>query len=177
MPRIILISTIALGLFGGGYFLAYKNKKVTSSLEFSAFNPNPGKANLPIQIQIKHSEINDDNNQPVEIRAQFSVNQPEDQVIYQWELPETAIILSGEATGTVTSPAEGRHQAGLTVKGLTKTEQARIGFRVQTTMAGQTVFRVGSFVTQPEKTWENYGPDIKKASDLLKSKADENFQE
>lgn len=177
MPRVIFASAFALLLFAGGSFLFMKESpRSATSLSFNGFNPNPGKANLPIQIQIKHSEINADENNVVEIRAQFSVNQPEDDILYRWELPEGTVVLEGDDSGTKSSAGQGRHEAWIVVRGLVNSAQARVGFRVQTKKSGYDVFRVGSIVTQPENTWENYGPDIKKASDLLKSKAEENFQ-
>lgn len=177
MPRIILLSVFGLLMLAGGAFLFKKqSSSQATSLSFNGFNPNPGKANLPIQIQIKHSKITTDENNLVEVRAQFSVSQPEDDILYRWELPEGVIVIEGDDSGTKSSAVSGRHEARIVVRGLVDSVQSRVGFRVQTKKSGHDVFRVGSFVTQPENTWENYGPDIKKASDLLKSKAEENFQ-
>lgn len=173
MSRIVTTLVIFGSLLGMGYLTFFQKEKTVADHKFdSTFIPSPGKANLPIQIKIDFSEIPESPDSPTHLRGLFKVVDSDGPVKFEWELPPGVQIQSGQISGEFNIAAQPFYESRITVFGLSKSEQMRVRLKVQTSRMGKPLFRVAGFVTQPDQTWENYGPEIKKASDQLRSKAE-----
>lgn len=171
MPRIVVTSLMIAGAVGIYLITSTHNPKDTEKLR-STFMTSPGKANLPLQVQIKHTDIPENPEMETTLKAFFKAPGAEGAVDFQWDLPEGVLVLTGEKSGTRDSQPGSLLESQITVTGLTRLAQQRVRVQIQAKISGQQMMRSASIVTQPESTWENYGPEIKKASDQLRQEAE-----
>lgn len=163
-----LIITAAISLVG-----CLEDSTSIASRDNHGFNPSPKLKHLaPFRVQVTAPSgipLRDSENVLLEASVEV-LNTFDDEIFFEWKLPEDVIVVQGTTTGSFKEIQGGQKKFNLTIRSFSKVRNKEIFFEVKSKLGSKFVGANGMIISQPEGTLEH------KAMDLRKS-AEEQFKE
>lgn len=168
LKKLIFISTIAVIISACCGFIFISTSQADNEIgatrvptsDFTGYGP----VDRIIKLKISESEVAKDDQQPVLIKAHFSMPFDYDEDLeYKWILSENVHLKEGPITGIVNHlKGKSAKTVEISVTGFSSTENRQVVFQISGQKNGRRIFADGIISSQKENTFEDIVQHVEK---------------